>query len=74
MPSTLTEVHRSTKKVFRPVQNGVPVFITEHGKPLARILPDYPVVTLSAEAFRALPIGDEELNEAINEALADIRA
>jgi antitoxin (DNA-binding transcriptional repressor) of toxin-antitoxin stability system len=74
MQSTLTEVHRNTKRVFRPVQNGQPVRITEHGKTIARISPDYPIVTMSADEFRALPISDEELNSAINDALAEIRA
>jgi len=73
MSSTLTDVHRNTKRVFRPVQNGHAVRITEHGKPIARISPDYPVVTLSADEFRALPLTDEELDQAINEALAEIR-
>lgn len=74
MSATLTEVSRNTKRVFRPVQNGQHVRITEHGKTIARISPDYPVLTLSADAFRALPISDVELNQAINEALAEIRA
>jgi hypothetical protein len=29
---------------------------------------------MSADEFRALPISDEELNSAINDALAEIRA
>jgi len=74
MQSTLTEVHRNTKKVFRPVQAGQRVRITEHGKPIASIVPDFPVLTMSADEFRALPISDEELDQAINEALAEIRA
>jgi len=74
MHSTHTEVHRNTKRVFRPVQNSQTVRITEHGKTIARISPDYPIVTMSADEFRALPISDEELNSAINDALAEIRA
>ena len=74
MQSTLTEVHRQTRKVFRPVQNGQAVRITEHGKPIARIEPDYPAITMTAEEFRALPISEEEFNQAVNEALAEIRA
>jgi len=74
MHSTSTEVHRHTKKVFRPVQNGSPVQITEHGRTIARIEPVYPVVTMSAEEFRAPTLSNEELNTAINEALEDIRA
>ena len=74
MSATLTQVQRNSKRVFRPVQNGQAVRITEHGKPFARIAPDYPVVIMSAADFRALPISDEELDQAINEALAETRA
>jgi antitoxin (DNA-binding transcriptional repressor) of toxin-antitoxin stability system len=74
MSATLTDVQRNSKRVFRPLQSGQPVRITEHGKPFAKVSPDYPVVTMSAEEFRALPISDEELNQAINTALAEIRA
>lgn len=74
MSSTMTELHRSTKRVMRPVFAGQTVKVTDQGKPAAKISPDYPVLTMTAEAFRALPIGDEELNQAINEALAEIRA
>jgi antitoxin (DNA-binding transcriptional repressor) of toxin-antitoxin stability system len=73
MNATLTEVSRNTKRVFRPVQNGQPVQITEHGKTIARISPDYPTVTMSPEEFRALPISDEDLNNAINKAIAESR-
>ncbi|MFM2294926.1 MAG: hypothetical protein RLZZ350_1339 [Verrucomicrobiota bacterium] len=73
MQATLTEVHRNTKKVFRPVQNGRQVTITEHGKPIANISPACPTVTMTMEEFRALPLSDEELNRAINEAIAETR-
>ncbi len=73
MKATLTEVHREARKVFRPVQNGQVVHVSEHGKPFARILPDYPFATLSAEEFRALEISDDELNAAINQTLNEIR-
>ena len=74
MKASLTEVSRNTKRVFRPVQNGQRVRITEHGKTIARLSPDYPEITMSPEEFRALPISDAELDQAINEALAEIRA
>jgi antitoxin (DNA-binding transcriptional repressor) of toxin-antitoxin stability system len=74
MSSTMTELHRATKRVMRPVLAGQTVKVTDQGKPAAKITPDYPVMTMTAEAFRALPISDEELNHAINEALAEIRA
>ena len=74
MNATLTEVQRNTKRVFRPVQAGQRVRITEHGKPFAHITPDYPVITMTAAEFRALPVSDEELDRAINTALEEIRA
>lgn len=74
MNATLTDVQRNTKRVFRSLQSGQAVRITEHGKPFAKVSADYPVVTMSAEEFRALPISDEELSQAINAAIAEIRA
>ena len=73
MNATLTDVQRNSKKVFRPVQAGQVVRITEHGKPFARVSPDYPARTMTVEEFRALEISDEALNQAINESLAAIR-
>lgn len=73
MQATLTEVQRQARRVFRPVQAGQSVRITEHGRPFARVEPDYPVVTMSAEEFRALPVSDAELDRAINAALKEIR-
>ena len=73
MQATLTEVHRNTKRVFRPVQSGLPVQITEHGKPIAKIHPDYPTVTMTPEEFRALPMSDDELDRSINQAVAESR-
>lgn len=70
----MTDLHRTTKQVLRPVADGKTVKVTDQGKPYARILPDYPVKTMTAAAFRALPLSDEELDRAINEALAEIRA
>jgi prevent-host-death family protein len=73
MNATLTDVQRNSKKVFRPVQSGQVVRITEHGKPFARVSPDYPTRTMTVEEFRALEISDEALNQSINESLAAIR-
>lgn len=74
MSSTLTDLHRVTKQVLRPVLAGKTVLLTEHGKPVARIAPDYPTITLTAAEFRALDIPSDELNQAINQTLAEIRA
>jgi antitoxin (DNA-binding transcriptional repressor) of toxin-antitoxin stability system len=59
---------------MRPVLAGQTVHVTAQGKPAAVIRPDYPKLTMTAEEFRALPLSDEELDQAINEALAEIRA
>lgn len=73
MNATLTEAHRDTRRVVRAAANGQTVRITEHGKPLARLTPDHPVVTMTAEQFRALELSDADLNAAINRALAEAR-
>ena len=70
----MTDLSRSTKQVMRPVLAGQTVNVTEHGKPVARISPDYPRITMTAEQFRALPLSNEELAQAINEAIDDIRS
>lgn len=70
----MTDLSRATKRVMRPVLAGQSVNVTEHGKPVARISPDYPRMTMTAEQFRALDLSDGELDQAINEAIDDIRA
>ena len=37
--ATLTKLARKTKEVVRPVQAGKEVVLTEHGKPIAKIVP-----------------------------------
>jgi prevent-host-death family protein len=37
--ATLTELARKTREVVRPVQAGKEVILTEHGKPIAKIVP-----------------------------------
>ena len=74
MQATLTDMQRSPKKVIRPVQNGQSIQITEHGRPFAKVSPDYPVVIMTEADFRALPITDEALDKAINEAVEAARA
>ena len=65
--ATLTDLHRETKKVMRPVLGGKPVAITEHGAPVARITPDYERVTLSEDEFRSLEITDQAILRALAE-------
>lgn len=74
MQATLTEAHRDTRRVMRAASQGRTVTVTEHGKPLARISAAYPVRQLSAAEFRQLDIPESELNEAINQAVAEVRA
>ena len=65
--STLTDLHRFTRKVMRPVLAGKQVAITEHGAPLARISPDYERRVLPAVELRKLPISDQSILDAIAE-------
>lgn len=67
MKSTLTDLHRVTSKVMRPVLAGKHVTITERGAPLARISPDYERITLSAAELRKLPISDQAILDALAE-------
>jgi antitoxin (DNA-binding transcriptional repressor) of toxin-antitoxin stability system len=73
MSSTLTELHRQTRKVLRPVLAGHSVQLTEHGQPVAKVQPDYPVLHLTVEEFRALPLTDAELDAAINRTTEELR-
>ena len=66
MKSTLTELRAETKKVLRPVLAGQHVSITDHGKPLARISPEYETVTLPAAELRKLEITDKAILAAID--------
>ena len=67
MQATLTEIHRQAKKVFRPVQAGQAVRITEHGKPIARIVPEVETVTVSLAEFLATEFSDQAILDAIDE-------
>ena len=67
MKATLTDLHRVTKKVMRPVLTGKHVSITEHGAPLARISPDYERVTVSLAEFGQLDMTDQAILDAIAE-------
>ncbi|MEN9575642.1 MAG: hypothetical protein RL514_3497 [Verrucomicrobiota bacterium] len=73
MQATLTEAHRDTRRVFRAAAMGRTVRVTEHGKPLVTIRADAPVVKMSAAEFRALELSDAELNDGINQAIAEAR-
>jgi prevent-host-death family protein len=66
--ATLTELHRETKKVVRPVIQGQEVQLTEHGRPVARLKPDFERVVVSEEEMRKMEFTDEAILEAIREA------
>jgi antitoxin (DNA-binding transcriptional repressor) of toxin-antitoxin stability system len=67
MQATLTEVHRQAKRVFRHVQSGQSAHVTEHGKPLAKIVPDYERRVITLEEFYQTDLTDEAILEAIRE-------
>lgn len=61
MKATLSELHRETRRVVRPViHGGEEVVLTDFGRPVARIIPYLPTVTVSVEVAR----GTGELDDA----------
>lgn len=71
MQATLSELHRETRRVVRPViHGGQEVVLTDFGKPVARIVPYLPTVTVSPAEARASGILDDE---SILSALAESR-
>ena len=53
---------------MRPVFAGQTVVITEHGRPIARIIPEIESIVVSVEEFRRSEISDEAIVSAIDEA------
>ena len=53
---------------MRPVAGGKSVTLTEHGRPVARILPEYERIVVSPEEFQSLEISDQAILDAIAEA------
>jgi len=71
MQATLSELHRETRRVVRPViHGGQEVVLTDFGKPVARIVPYLPTVTVSPAEARASGTLDDE---AILSSLAESR-
>jgi prevent-host-death family protein len=61
MKASLSELHRETRRVVRPViHGGEEVVLTDFGRPVARIIPYLPTVTVSVEEAR----GTGELDDA----------
>ena len=73
MQATLSELHRETRRIVRPViHGGEEVILTDFGKPVARIVPFMPTVTVSpADARASGMLDDEAILAAIAEARED---
>jgi prevent-host-death family protein len=71
--ATLTELQRHPRKVMRPLHSGKSVVITEHGRPIARIIPEYETRTISMEEFRSAIRSGEISDQAIVDAVKESR-
>ena len=69
MKASLSELHRETRRIVRPVIHaGEEVILTDFGRPVARIIPYLPTVTVSpAEARAAGDLEDAAILSAIEE-------
>jgi antitoxin (DNA-binding transcriptional repressor) of toxin-antitoxin stability system len=71
MQATLSELHRETRRIVRPViHGGQEVVLTEFGKPVARIVPYLATLTVSPGDTRACGVLDDG---AIVKAIAEAR-
>jgi antitoxin (DNA-binding transcriptional repressor) of toxin-antitoxin stability system len=72
MQATLSELHRETRKVVRPViHNGQEVVLTDFGRPVAKIVPYLPTRTVSAAEARRGRLSDDAIRTAIADAQDD---
>jgi antitoxin (DNA-binding transcriptional repressor) of toxin-antitoxin stability system len=61
MHATLSQLHRETRRIVRPViHGGEEVVLTEYGKPVARIVPYMATVTVSPSQARETGMLDDE--------------
>ena len=69
MQATLSELHRETRKIIRPViHHGAEVVLTDFGKPVAKIIPYLPTTIYDdPEAARAGTLTDEAILQAVRE-------
>ena len=69
MQATLSELHRETRRIVRPViHGGEEVILTDFGKPVARIVPFMPAITVSpAQARETGALDDDSILAAIAE-------
>lgn len=73
MQATLSQLHRETRRIIRPViHGGEEVVITDFGKPVARIVPFMPTETVSpSQARESGALDDDRILAAILEARED---
>jgi antitoxin (DNA-binding transcriptional repressor) of toxin-antitoxin stability system len=71
MQATLSQLHRETRRIVRPVIHaGEEVVITDFGKPVARIIPYMPTVTVSPQVARESGFLEDD---SILAAIAEVR-
>jgi antitoxin (DNA-binding transcriptional repressor) of toxin-antitoxin stability system len=72
MRATLSELHRETRRIIRPVIHaGEEVLLTDFGKPVARIVPYMPTVTVTPDQARGGALDDNSILAAIAEMRED---
>jgi antitoxin (DNA-binding transcriptional repressor) of toxin-antitoxin stability system len=73
MQATLSQLHRETRRIVRPViHGGEEVVLTDFGKPVARIVPYMPTITVSpSQARESGTLDDDRILAAIIEARED---
>ena len=72
MKATLSELHRQTRRVVRPViHGGQEVVLTDFGRPVARIIPYLPTQTVSPEEARSGDLEDAAFLAALEESRED---
>jgi len=68
MQATLTELHRETAKIVRPVIHGQrTVTITDYGQPRAKISPVYERQEVTEDQLRDSVISDQAILDALAE-------
>lgn len=73
MQAALSQLHRETCRIIRPViHGGEEVVLTDFGKPVARIVPYMPTVTVSpSQARESGTLDDDSILVAVIEARED---
>ena len=73
MHATLSQLHRETRRIVRPViHGGEEVVLTDYGKPVARIVPYMATVTVSpSQAREGGDLDDNRILAAVIEARED---